>query len=430
MKGTMTNRAGIGRALALVSLLTMMACARPADVVPTSLTIDVAGRASASPSLAADGERVVLAWAASSDVEGTDVFASMSHDGGATFGPPVRVNATPGQASINTESPPRVALVRGAGGASQVVVVWGARGDTGTILLSSTSADDGRTFGPSALVPGSDGAGNRGWESVAVGQDGGVRVVWLDHRDGARPAGEPMHQHGADTSADPVARAQRSQLFVGDVDGAVAAHGVARGVCYCCKTAALVDRMGTMHVAWRHVYDGSERDIAFASSRDGGRSFSPSVRVSDDGWQLDGCPENGPSLAAVGDRVHVVWPTLVRADGAETLRLFAASTLDGRTFTPRTPLPTTGAAYHPQVIPSSDGGLIAAWDEVDSGTPRRVRVAHGQVDADGVVRFTPIDLGGSDLGSHPVVASAPEHLIVAWTTRATPSAIAVRRIPR
>ena len=96
---------------------------------------------------------------------------------------------------------------------------------------------------------------------------------------------------------------------LGQADSSRALTG---GVCYCCKTAIATDTSGGVYAAWRHVYEGNVRDIAFTKSSDGGRTFAPPVRVSDDNWVLDGCPENGPSMIVDADaRVHVVWPTLV-----------------------------------------------------------------------------------------------------------------------
>jgi hypothetical protein len=70
-------------------------------------------------------------------------------------------------------------------------------------------------------------------------------------------------------------------------------------------------------------------------SRDGGRTFSPPARVSEDHWMLDGCPDDGPTMALDRDGVvHVVWPTLVQ--GAQpAIGLFHASMRDSVTFTPR-----------------------------------------------------------------------------------------------
>jgi hypothetical protein len=65
--------------------------------------------------------------------------------------------------------------------------------------------------------------------------------------------------------------------------------------------------------------------------------------VSADNWVLDGCPENGPSLAVdAGGRVHVVWPTLVpggTASSEPAMSLFYATSADGIHFSRRQALP-------------------------------------------------------------------------------------------
>jgi hypothetical protein len=79
---------------------------------------------------------------------------------------------------------------------------------------------------------------------------------------------------------------------------------------------------GTVVAAWRHVYKGNIRDIALAKSSDGARTFATPVRVSEANWVLDGCPENGPTVAIdQANAIHVVWPRLVRgsAGADETL---------------------------------------------------------------------------------------------------------------
>jgi hypothetical protein len=400
--------------------------------------IGVPGRVNEYPSVASQGAWVAIAWAASSESAGTNVYAAVSRDAGASFGSPVRVNAIEKQASVNGEQPPRIAFVAGSG-APSIVVVWTAKAGSGTALLSARSSDGGRSFGASAPVPGSDAAGNRGWESIAVDSaTGRVYAVWLDHRDTAAQAGgaHAAHQHGAAapsgaSSGDGAERAQRSQLFVGSVGAGLPARGIARGVCYCCKTAVITAPDGALYLAWRHVYAGNQRDIAVATSRDRGRSFSDPVRVSEDRWQLDGCPENGPSLA-VGNqgRVFVLWPTLVKEPGGETLRLFLSSTADGRRFAARAQLPTAGAAYHPQLVTAADGTLVAAWDEVVSGAPRRVRLARGRPGDGGQTQFEAIDLGSDTEGSYPALALTPDHLVIAWTARGAASKpLRVLRIP-
>jgi hypothetical protein len=375
---------------------------------------------------------VALVWSATSQATGTNIFASVSADAGLTFSPPVRVNTIERQANINGEQPPRVAFERAADGRRTIVVLWTAKGREGTALLLARSRDDGRTFDPAAPLKGVDAPGNRGWESLASVAGGPTYALWLDHRDTVQAGGGTEHHHqpgsGTSTAGDGVQRAQRSQLFVASLDGTVEPKGIARGVCYCCKTALTTDADGNVYAAWRHVYAGNMRDIAFTLSRDGGRTFAEPVRVSADDWQLDGCPENGPALGIGRDgRIHIVWPTLVPAAGGETLALFHASSTDGRAFTPRRALPVDGPAYHPQMAIGENGRLIVAWDESTSGQ-RRVRIARGRSDA--AAEFTAAQLDGDTSGSYPALASTGTHAVLAWAEDAQRSArIAIRRIP-
>ncbi len=100
-------------------------------------------------------------------------------------------------------------------------------------------------------------------------------------------------------------------------------------------------------------------------SRDGGTTFSPAARISEDGWQLDGCPDDGPAMAVDRNNVvHIVWPTVIGGDNPEGA-LFHASTKDGRRFTPRRRIPTLGSPKpsHPQIAIDPTGQIYVAWDE-------------------------------------------------------------------
>ena len=270
----------------------------------TAIEIGVTGRANANASIASSGSFVGVAWAARTKDGVTDVYVATSRDGGRAFGAPVRVNQVPGDASVSGEQPPRIVLSARGSTTPAVVVLWTAKSASGTRLVSARSNDGGKSFGPAASVPGSDASGNRGWESAAVTPQGDVVAVWLDHREvpartpGAATGG--AHQHGATSqrpAAEGVARAQLSQIFFARLNEPASARAIAPGVCYCCKTSVATGAAGTVVAAWRHVYPGNIRDIALATSSDGGRTFASPVRVSEDNWVLDGCPENGPAVA-------------------------------------------------------------------------------------------------------------------------------------
>jgi len=390
---------------------------------PTALAI--AGRSNATPSIAANGNTVVVAWSATLPTGGAaDVFAAVSRDGGRTFGAPSRVNDVDGDARVNGEQPPRVALRESA-----ITVVWTTKGANGTRLVQASSADGGRTFTKAQPVPGADAAGNRGWENIAAGTaaaaSGRTLAVWLDHRelaqqDGQVAASHHEHMNTAGSAAagkpDGVAMAQKSKLYIASLDGAVAPHAITGGVCYCCKTAIAIGADGAVYTAWRHVYPGNIRDIAFAASRDGGRTFAPPVRVSEDKWVLEGCPDDGPAMALSGDgRIHIVWPTLVKEGEEDTIALFYSVSRDGKSFAPRQRIPAEGMPHHPQIAIGRDGTPMLAWDESASGM-RRAVAAPVTTDGAGAARLARVVLG--DRAVYPVIAAAADAAVVAWTASA------------
>jgi hypothetical protein len=418
-------------------------CARAAPAAHGTLV--VAGRASANASLAANGDVVAAAWGAFADGGGTDIYAAVSRDAGRTFDAPVRVSSGEPPAQVSGEQPPRVSVLPHAGGALSIVVVWTARGDTGTRLRTARSDDGGRSFGHETVVPGSEAAGNRGWEATTVDRQGRVDAIWLDHRELAdsapamsMPMNMPMHHDGMDHAAhapaasENVSKAELSKLYVGSVDGSLPARAITGGVCYCCKTAFATAADGSLYAAWRHVYPGNIRDIAFTQSRDDGRTFASPVRVSEDHWVLDGCPENGPAMA-IGPqgRIHLIWPTLVSAadnGGTPTLALFYAASDDGVHFSARQRLLTDGTPGHVQMaIGPADNALFIVWDEVRGGA-RRAVAAKGVPGANGAMRFSAEATVPS--AAYPVVAATAHGFVWGWTDTAnTPQGIDVRTEP-
>ena len=304
------------------------------------------------------------------------------------------------------------------------MVTWTARTPAGTQLLSARSNDGGQSFTRPAALPSSEASGNRGWQATAAGRDGQVMALWLDHRElampagGAAPMGHGAHQHGASAGpkSDGVERAQRSKLFFARLDDTDGAHALTGGVCYCCKTALATAPDGTIYAAWRHVYPGSVRDIAFTASRDAGRTFSAPVRVSEDAWGLEGCPENGPSMAVdVRQRVHIAWPTLIHepASAEPTLALFYAESQDGLRFTPRQRIPTEGVPRHVRIASYSGESIAMVWEEGSDGT-RRVAFGLGATDEDGHVRWQRRVISRDATATDPVMAATGDGMVIAW----------------
>ena len=381
---------------------------------PHEVRLAVEGQVNATSSIAALGTFVAVAWGATPPGGGADVFVATSGDGGRTFTAPVRVNRTAGEARLGGELPPRVALAARPSGAPGLVVAWAARA-AGTVIRIARSSDGGRSFPLETTLQTTEVGGDRGWHALAVDGRGAAHIVWLDHRKMAARPKPTEHDHHKDG----VAMALLSSLFYARVapDGtATTERDVLPGVCYCCKTALAVVGDGRLVTAWRHVYPGNIRDIAFAESRDGGASFNAATRVSDDRWQLAGCPDDGPALAVDEDGiVHIVWPTVI--DGVEpTGALFYATSRDGRSFTPRQRVPTLGSRKpsHPQIAIDGSGKVVIAWDEVIDGV-RQAAAAAATPGADGTVRFDPPRRLGTGSAAYPMFAVSNGRIVTTWT---------------
>jgi hypothetical protein len=378
------------------------------------VTLRVEGRSTATPWVAAADRFVVVAFGGTTDGR-TDVFVAVSRDAGRTFAAPVQVNTVSGEARLGGELPPRIALRARLNADPEIVVVWTTRAELTEVKLARSS-NGGLSFSAPVTLQAAGAAGDRGWPALTLDPRGTAHVIWLDHRGlaAARTAGTHQHKSAGDADG---AMAKQSGLYY-RAHGAVDApeRELTAGVCYCCKTAFAATANGGLFAAWRHVYARNMRDIALSMSSDGGRSFSTPVRVSEDRWQLNGCPDDGPAIAAEANGiVHIVWPTVVQGPEPEGA-LFYSSTRDGRTFTPRLRVPTLGSPKpsHPQVM-VQNGRVIIAWDEMLQGT--RMAAVREVVWTNGEAAFgevTMLQPEGSSM--YPVGAVTSDGPVIAWTS--------------
>ena len=137
-------------------------------------------------------------------------------------------------------------------------------------------------------------------------------------------------------------------------------------VCDCCQTSSVLTDDGFLVVAYRDRSDEEVRDISVIRGRPADvRSWSRPKTVHRDGWKMPGCPVNGPSLAASGQRVALAWYT----DGANGKpRVYVAFSPDGgRSFDSPIavddgqPLGRVDACFLP------GGELVVSWLEIAEG---------------------------------------------------------------
>ena len=174
----------------------------------------------------------------------------------------------------------------------------------------TVSRDDGKSWEPIGLLHDDTSQVEHGFVSWVAVADG-VRAFWLDGREMVPSKDGPMQLRTAVVTG----HGEPPTSFVLD-----------DRVCECCSTDAALGAMGPM-VVYRDRTDREIRDIALIRKTDDGWS-SPTVLASD-GWEINGCPVNGPAIAAAGDDVAVAWFT---AAGGKAQVQVVLSQDGGRSF--------------------------------------------------------------------------------------------------
>lgn len=371
----------------------------------------------AEPSVAAAADGAVyVAWVAHRPGKEADVWLSRFDREGVLSGDAVRVNPADGEATAWRGDPPDVAVAPDG----TVYVAWTARAvgaEHATTLYLSASRDGGRSFGSPVRVNDDARACVHGMHSLALGGDGRVYVAWLDERDLVPPQ-EMSHTGGQEgavkASAGMHGEQNRAVYFAASSDGGRTFspnRRVANEACPCCKTAVVVSGGGRVYVGWRQVLPGDFRHVAVAASDNGGETFEAPTVVSDDRWELRGCPVSGPALAAgEGGALRVLWYT---AGEAGAPGLYSAESADGgRTFGPRRALAEGSLRGSPLLLRDGRGLAFAVYEGAGESVSRglwRVRLGEGTGDAEGA---SPVAVGES-----ASAATGGERLNVAYVAQ-------------
>jgi len=341
----------------------------PDALKPVRVSAENVDAAEPAVATARDGTAYV-AWVEHREAE-ADVMLAQLDGGGEMKSAPVRVNPQPGAATSWRGDPPTVKVAPDG----TVYVGWTARiggpQGHGNDLYISASRDGGRTFDAPVKVNDDGKQVVHGMHSLAVGSDGRVLVAWLDERNVQKPQPSESQMKGMQKMEH--MDANREVFFASSTNGGRSFSQnikIAKDACPCCKTAVAVGADGHVFVGWRQVLPGEFRHIAVAASEDGGRTFQSPVIVSDDRWAIAACPVSGPALiAGDGNRLRVVWYT----EGEKAVPgLYSAESLDnGKTFSESRVFAKGQVRGTPLLLMNEDKGGEVVW-ESDDGTSARV----------------------------------------------------------
>lgn len=199
-------------------------------------------------------------------------------------------------------------------------------GYAGDVALSR-SVDGGFNWASPIAVNDDGIEAEHGFAALWPASRDSIGVAWLDGRDNVEGA---KHAAGGGTKgahAMPGDGRTALRAAVFDMDFQRSGETVVDAkTCDCCQTAIAATTRGPLLV-YRDRSDGEIRDIA--AVRYDGKAWGKPVPVHADGWKMEGCPVNGPAVAADGDAAVVAWYT--EAGGQPSVRV-ARSGDAGGTF--------------------------------------------------------------------------------------------------
>jgi hypothetical protein len=186
--------------------------------------------------------------------------------------------------------------------------------------------------------------------------------------------------------------------------------------CECCKTAMTATPDGLIAV-YRDRSNKEIRDIAIARFANG--KWSPAEPLSKDGWEIEGCPVNGPAVSSNGKSAAVAWFT---APGDKPQVYLLMSTDSGKTFGKKIRVDGGNPQGRVEVVSLASGDAVVSWIE---RTPQGPRLEIRRFGANGVAA-TPIDvskMAGVRSGGFPKMVVTGNDIVLAWTNSSEPSHI-------
>ncbi len=274
-----------------------------------------------------------------------------------------------------------------------------------SIALAGTT-DGGATWRPLGWLPTDHSPAEHGFASWLPAEGGGFRAFWLDGR--GMPGGGPMTLLSS---------------LVDPERGSTAEELLDDRVCDCCQTDAAMTSDGPV-VVYRDRSVGEIRDIAIRRlTREG---WSEQALVHADRWHIEGCPVNGPAVAASDRRVAVAWFT-----GAPSPRVLLAFSEDsGATFSTPIPIDTEAPLGRVDVAIDREGRAIVSWlgRAADAAGKVALRLARVAPSDSAAAPITVTMTDSARTSGFPRLVLNGEHLLVAWAEPGSPGRLRAVRL--
>ncbi len=267
-------------------------------------------------------------------------------------------------------------------------------------VATAVSRDGGRSWSAPVQLNDDSAEAEHGFVELFA-WNGAIGAFWLDGR------------QLAEWSFDEPDRLLGTSLRVAQLDysgNVVAREIVDELVCDCCQPDRAMASAGPI-VAYRDRTPEEIRDVVVRRHVDG--AWAEAVAAGVDGWHIEGCPVNGPAIAAAGEGVAVAWFTA--AGGAPRVR-FARSTDGAASFAPALDLDGEGSFGQVGLVLGAYGAAKVTWWRAAAGGGTdlvlRTVAPDGTLGSPRVLAHSgavqPVDV--------PQIVAVGENLLVAWTS--------------
>ena len=360
---------------------------------------------SGEPYLAVGGEgRAVLTWI---EPRGEASAVRLAIRDGAGWSEPRTIRHTD-QLFVNwADFPSSVEMPDGT-----IAVHWlekVAEGPYAYHVLLALSSDDGATWSEPLRAHDDASPTEHGFVSMVPWRDGAA-LTWLD---------------GRDMIVDPasgVRGAMSVRFRTLEPDGHLGPEVLLDDrTCECCQTA--LARVGEgLVAAYRDRSESEVRDIAVV--RGAGERWTAPAPLSTDGWEIPGCPVNGPQLSGAEQALASAWYTGV--GGAPRVSV-AFSEDGGATWGPRIRIDEGLPLGRVDIERLDDGSAVVVWLEASDDAPRLLarRVwPDGSMEAPQLISET----AGERASGFPRMVRLADELLIAWTLASEDGGVRVRSV--
>ncbi len=266
-------------------------------------------------------------------------------------------------------------------------------------IALSFSRDGGATW-DAPMTPHDDGTETEhGFVTLVPAGPDRLQMVWLDGRNMA----------GHEESSAEMYSAMTLRFAEFDATGGlrVGAELDAR-TCSCCQTSAVNTPSGLL-VAYRDRTQEEIRDIVTLHNR-AGRWQEPAP-VYRDGWHIDACPVNGPSLDARGQHAVVAW----FSGAGDSPRVQVAFSMDaGKSFSKPVIVDGGRPLGRVDVVLVANDAALVSWVEL-AGDHAQVKLRRVYRDGRMDMPETLVRVDPSRLSGFPRMARRNDEVLIAWT---------------